>query len=1549
MADLPVVGGPVEPNPPGPTSKQAPRTENRHVDVESQSPVTGADLMTRSLASSRRAIYPTTGAAGGDNKEQKVIDLDGELSLEDRETIVRHALNTEQQDAEQMLANIRARFDRVEQDIPSVEVRFENLHVETSVYASTARNLPTILNSYRNVVESVLQKVVPCMRPAKQKLVILNNVSSILRPGRNTLMLGPPSAGKSTLLKALAGKLDPAGLQISGQITYNGHTLQEFLPQQTCVYVEQEDQHMPELTVRETCDFAARCQGVGQKPAELAELRKREAALGVGPDWNINAFMRVDAKEAQRHSLSTDLMLRMLGLDICADTIVGNQMIRGVSGGQKKRVTTAEMIVGPKKVYFLDEISTGLDSSTTFQIVKFLRDQAHHLKHTTLVALLQPAPETFELFDDILLLSDGYLVYHGPRENVMEFFESLGFKCPERKGIADFLQEVTSRKDQKQYWAAPGPYHYVSVAEFAEEFMHFHVGEGIREQLAAPVQKSEVGDRHHGGDKMLTRRRYSLHSWDLWKACLEREITLAKRNAFIYGFRFFVTCVMAFVTATLFSRTRLHPNGVEDGNVYFGVIFFSMINLLFDGFADETLTVQRLPGWYKQRDNYFYPAWAYVFPTTILRLPYSLFIALIWSAIVYYPVGLAPEASRFFTYLLLLVCVHSFGIAMFRALAAFFRDETITSTGGSFFFLILLLNSGFLLSRTDIPDWWIWAYWGNPVTYAQAAIAINEFKAPRWQNIRVPTGATVGDTILQQRGVNTNEWWIWLGVGALVFGWIVFSVLCWAFHAYLDPLDSVSPQLREEQEAGGEAGKDPASRKALSNKILGMSSKQLGNNNTNPANGHTNGEAIAEVEMAPTNGAPTNGAQPSSPRTSTSQRHLNLAELMERRTSGAGPGGATGTVSRKSLGGLSSQGSQELSQPQGGKGMVLPFLPLSLSFKGLNYYVDLPKELSTDPEKLGPRAADVNGKKMLQLLRECSGAFRPGILTALVGSSGAGKTTLMDVLAGRKTTGIIEGDVRVSGHPKVQATFARVMGYVEQNDIHSPHITVYESLVFSARLRFTKDVEQDIVYAFVEEVMELVELTPLSNAIVGLPGHSGLSVEQRKRLTIAVELVANPSIVFMDEPTSGLDARAAAIVMRTVRNTVNTGRTVVCTIHQPSIDIFEAFDDLLLMKSGGQIIYHGHLGKRSARLVEYFQAFPGVPRLAEGLNPATWMLQISTAGMESTIGVDFAKLYRESSLYEKNERLIERLSVPPEGMEPLTFTSKYPQNFLVQFAMIFWKFWMSYWRNPQYNATRFFFATFLALLVGSILWNVGGAYSSNDGTRDVQNIGNILGALYLAVLFLGIINSRTVQPVASHERSVMYRERAAGMYNELPFAVAQCIVEIPYNLVQTICFSAVAYFMMGFALTAAKFFWFVFIIFLTLNLMAFYGIMGVYITPDLIAGSVLSSFFYGFWNVFAGFIIPLSRMPPWWKWYYYINPIAWCLYGIIVTQLGDDESLVTFPGDSSPSVTVVEYLEDNFGYKYSFIGPVVGILIGFTVFFGGLAVLSLRMINYQRR
>ncbi|CAL5356655.1 unnamed protein product [Camellia sinensis] len=500
----------------------------------------------------------------------------------------------------------------------------------------------------------------------------------------------------------------------------------------------------------------------------------------------------------------------------------------------------------------------------------------------------------------------------------------------------------------------------------------------------------------------------------------------------------------------------------------------------------------------------------------------------------------------------------------------------------------------------------------------------------------------------------------------------------------------------------------------------------------------------------------------------------------------------------------------------------------------------------------------------LRLLRDVSGAFRPGILTALVGVNGAGKTTLMDVLAGRKTGGYIEGNISISGYPKNQETFARVNGYCEQNDIHSPFVTVHESLLYSAWLRLSKDVKTERKQMFVAEVMDLVELNTLKNALVGLPGVNGLSTEQRKRLTIAVEWVANPSIIFMDEPTSGLDARAAAIVMRTMRNTVDTGRTVVCTIHQPSIDIFEAFDELLLMKRGGNVIYAGPLGCHSHKLVEYFEAVPGVPNITEGYNPATWMLDVSSTSVEAQLDVDFAEIYANSGLYQ-NQELIKELSTPAPGTNDLYFPTKYSQSLLTQCLACFWKQHWSYWRNSQYNAIRFFMTIVIGIIFGVIFLGKGNkmqVYNFGIYTLVItfvhqqQDLLNLLGATYSAVLFLGASNANAVQIVVAVERTVFYRERAAGMYSELPYAFAQVAIETIYVVIQTFIYAFLLYSMIGFEWTAVKFFYFYYFIFMCFTYFSMYGMMVVALTPNHQIAAIVMSFFFSFWNLFSGFLIP---------------------------------------------------------------------------------------------
>ncbi|RDX62153.1 ABC transporter G family member 34, partial [Mucuna pruriens] len=1081
------------------------------------------------------------------------------LTLQDKKHLLESVLKFVHDDNEKLLCRLRRRINRVGIEIPKIEVRYENLSVEGNVHVGS-RALPTLLNVTLNTFERILGllRLAPLK---KRKIHILKDVSGIVKPSRMTLLLGPPGAGKTTFLLALAGKLDH-DLKVYGRITYCGHELNEFVAKKTCAYIDQHDLHYGEMTVRETLEFSGRCLGIGTRYEMLEELLRREKQSGIKPDPEIDAFMKATAISGQKTNLQTDYVLKILGLDICADVVVGDNMRWGISGGQRKRVTTGEMVVGPAKTLFMDEISTGLDSSTAFQICKFMKHRVHIMDETMVISLLQPTPETYELFDDIILLSEGQIVYQGPRENVLEFFENMGFKCPARKGVADFLQEVTSKKDQQQYWfRRDEAYRYVSVPEFAQSFHSFHIGEQLAKELKVPYDKSKT---HPAA---LVKNKYGKSNWEILKACFSREWLLMRRELFVYVYRIVQLTILSILAFTLFLRTEMPVGTIEDGEKFFGALFLSLMNIMFNGFTEQAMIVSRLRVFYKQRDFMFYPGWAFGLPIWLLRIPISFVESGIWVALTYYTIGFAPSASshdsflvynihtnsfyfiRFFRQFLTLFGVHQMSISLFRLVGAIGRTHVVANILSGLTFQIIFVLGGFVVSRNDIKPWMIWGYYVSPIMYGQNAIVINEFLDERWSEPNTDSrfdAPTVGKVLLKCRGFYTEDYWFWICIGAL-FGFIfLFNLLCIIALTYLNAIGDSKAFITDEEDKKNE-------------------------------NSFSRQHDI-KGDMA-----------------------VRSASHQERRT-----------------------------------GMVLPFQPLSLAFNHVDYYVDMLAELKNQ---------GINEDR-LQLLHDASGAFRPGVLTALMGVSGAGKTTLMDVLAGRKTIGYIEGSISISGYPKNQATFARVSGYCEQNDIHSPFVTVYESLLFSAWLRLPSDVNAQTRKVFVKEVMELVELNQIKDALVGLPGLDGLSTEQRKRLTIAVELVANPSIIFMDEPTSGLDARAAAIVMRTVRNTVDTGRTVVCTIHQPSIDIFEAFDELLLMKRGGQVIYAGPLGHQSQKLIEYFEAIAGVQKIKDGYNPATWMLEISTPSIEAQHGIDFAEIYANSTLYRRNQELIEELSTP---------------------------------------------------------------------------------------------------------------------------------------------------------------------------------------------------------------------------------------------------------------------------------------------------------------
>ncbi|RHN44040.1 putative ABC-2 type transporter, P-loop containing nucleoside triphosphate hydrolase [Medicago truncatula] len=376
----------------------------------------------------------------------------------------------------------------------------------------------------------------------------------------------------------------------------------------------------------------------------------------------------------------------------------------------------------------------------------------------------------------------------------------------------------------------------------------------------------------------------------------------------------------------------------------------------------------------------------------------------------------------------------------------------------------------------------------------------------------------------------------------------------------------------------------------------------------------------------------------------------------------------------------------------------------------------------------------------------------------------------------------------------------------------------------------------------------------------------------------------------MDEPTSGLDAMAAAIVMRTVRSTVDTGRTVVCTIHQPSIDIFESFDELLLLKQGGQEIYVGPLGHNSSNLNTYFEGIQGVTKIKDGYNPATWMLEVTASSKEVELGIDFAEVYKNSQLYRRNKALIKELSTPASGSRDLYFTSQYSRSFWTQCMACLWKQHWSYWRNPVYTAIRFLYTIAVAILLGTMFWNVG------SNIEKEQDLFNAMGSMYCAVLIIGIKNNSAVQPMVAVERTVFYRERAAGMYSDFPYAFGQAsisyfvrllqdppkshfvhfyvVIELPHVFVQSVIYGFIVYAMIGFEWTLVKVLCCLFFMYFTFLYFTFHGMMLVAMTPNNHISTIVSSAFYSVWNIFSGFIVPRPSIPVWWRWYSWANPVA---------------------------------------------------------------------------
>jgi ABC-type multidrug transport system ATPase subunit len=346
-----------------------------------------------------------------------------------------------------------------------------------------------------------------------------------------------------------------------------------------------------------------------------------------------------------------------------------------------------------------------------------------------------------------------------------------------------------------------------------------------------------------------------------------------------------------------------------------------------------------------------------------------------------------------------------------------------------------------------------------------------------------------------------------------------------------------------------------------------------------------------------------------------------------------------------------------------------------------------------------------------RLLNDISGYVKPGTLTALMGESGAGKTTLLNVLAQRVDTGVIGGTPLVNGMPPGRS-FQRRTGYVQQQDLHLQESTVREALRFSAILRQPKDVPLQEKYDYVERVIEILEMEDYAEAVIGAPGN-GLNVEQRKRTTIAVELVAKPALLlFFDEPSSGLDSQSAYSIVRLLRKLANSGQAILCTIHQPSSVLFEQFDRLLLLMKGGKTVYFGDIGHHSRNVIQYFES-NGAFQCPPDANAAEYILDVIGAGATATVDRDWSEVWRRTQ--EHSQVVIEIQALKEEygagssvdSTEEFVTESDFAVSWFTQYRNIQSRLYLHYWRNPVYVMGKVTLNLVAGLFIGFTFYKEG--------------------------------------------------------------------------------------------------------------------------------------------------------------------------------------------------------------------------------------------------
>ncbi|KAL6487515.1 hypothetical protein MHYP_G00041410 [Metynnis hypsauchen] len=522
-----------------------------------------------------------------------------------------------------------------------------------------------------------------------------------------------------------------------------------------------------------------------------------------------------------------------------------------------------------------------------------------------------------------------------------------------------------------------------------------------------------------------------------------------------------------------------------------------------------------------------------------------------------------------------------------------------------------------------------------------------------------------------------------------------------------------------------------------------------------------------------------------------------------------------------------------------------------------------------------------------EILKDVSGIMNSG-MNAVMGPTGSGKTSLLDVIAGRKDPqGLKSGQVLVDG-AIVTSSLRLSSAYVVQNDVLMGTLTVRENLAFSANLQLSPADHSSSDKAMkVESVIQELGLKDCADTKIGTMFLRGVSGGEKKRCSIGMELITSPSLLFLDEPTTGLDSNTAHMIIALLHKLSRNGRTIIFSIHQPRYSIFQQFDHLTLLNKG-EIIYAGSADKA----ISYFE---GLGYKCDPFNnPADFFLDITngtllpqadSAKSENVNGGELvvsenplAVKYRQSQLGCK---VTEQLQELTEGLKsesrPASDKAHYATSFCYQLMLVSSRTVKNILRNPQTSYAQLFLNIFFGVLVGLIYYQIPNSLP--------EALQNRTGAFFFLVINMVFGNLSAVELFIS-ERVLFIHENSSGYYRTSVYFLSKVFADlIPNRILPVFIFSAIPYFMMALKPEVEAFFLYC----VTMSMVSLSAVSLAFLVSASVGSFAMANIMialpFVFMMVFGGFLVNLNSMLSGMSWLKWISIFRYGFNALAINEL----------------------------------------------------------------